>query len=88
MIDQDIIVKFIEKGPGIDPGDIPYIFEPFHRGQNQEHAEGYGLGLAAVKDIVEGYGGRVFVDSKLGKGSVFTVVLPKESKAEEIKRKL
>jgi PAS domain S-box-containing protein len=88
VTDQDVIIKFIDQGPGIDPRDIPYIFEPFHRGQNQKKSEGYGLGLAAVKAIVEGHGGRVFVESKLGKGSIFTVVLPKERKTEEIKRKL
>jgi PAS domain S-box-containing protein len=88
VTDLDVIIKFIDQGPGIDPRDIPYIFEPFHRGQNQKKSEGYGLGLAAVKAIVEGHGGRVFVESKLGKGSIFTVVLPKERKTEEIKRKL
>ena len=84
VTDQDVIIKFIDRGTGIDPRDIPYIFEPFHRGQNQKKSEGYGLGLAAVKAIVEGHGGRVFVESKLGKGSIFTVVLPKDRKAEDL----
>ncbi len=87
VTDQDIIIKFIDQGPGIDPRDLPYIFEPFHRGQNRGKVEGFGLGLAAVKAIVEGHGGRVFVESELGKGSVFTVVLPKDRKPEDGKQK-
>jgi len=80
--DQDIIVKFIDQGTGIDPGDFPYIFDPFHRGKIRGKIEGFGLGLAAVKTIVEGHGGRVRVDSEPGKGSVFTVILPKAWKPE------
>jgi signal transduction histidine kinase len=41
------------------------------------------LGLAVVKAIVDGHGGKIFVESKLGKGSVFTVALPKRRKPEE-----
>jgi two-component system phosphate regulon sensor histidine kinase PhoR len=74
---QEIIIKFIDRGSGIDPGDLPYIFDPFHRGQVGDKIEGFGLGLAAVKAIVEAHGGRVHVESELGKGSIFSLVLPK-----------
>ena len=87
VTDQDIRIKFIDQGPGIDPRDLPYIFDPFHRGQDRGKVEGFGLGLAAVKAIVEGHGGRVFVESELGKGAVFTVVLPKDRKSEDGKQK-
>ncbi len=74
---EDVIVKVKDEGIGIERNELPYIFDSFHRGKGAEKKEGFGLGLAAVKAIVEGHGGRVIVKSELGKGSVFTVVLPK-----------
>ena len=78
--DQEITIKITDQGIGIDPSDLPYIFDIFHRGENAGKNQGHGLGLAGVKAIVEGHGGRVHVESELGKGSVFTVVLPKSEK--------
>ncbi len=80
--DQDILVTVSDQGTGIDPGDMPYIFEAFHRGKVGEKVEGFGLGLASVKTIVEGHGGQVRVESELGQGAVFTVILPKIGKYE------
>lgn len=74
---EDVIVKVKDEGVGIKRSELPYIFDSFHRGKVAEKKEGFGLGLAAVKAIVEGHGGRVIVKSEPGKGSVFTVVLPK-----------
>lgn len=76
--EQNVIVRVIDHGIGINPQDLPYLFDPFHRGQGVDKYEGYGVGLAAVKTIVEGHGGHILVDSKPGRGSVFTVVLPKK----------
>ena len=76
--DEDIIVKVRDEGIGIDPDDLPYIFESFNRGKSAETKEGFGLGLATVKAIVEAHGGSVRVESELGKRSVFEVILPKE----------
>ena len=78
--DQYIMVKIKDRGSGIDSKDLPYIFDPFYQGCGEKRGKGYGLGLAIVKTIVEGHGGRIFVESELGKGSVFTVVLPKVRK--------
>jgi len=75
--DEDIIAKIKDEGTGIDSRDLPYIFDSFFRGMDAEKNEGSGLGLAVVKAIVEGHGGRISAESELGKGSVFTVVLPK-----------
>jgi len=77
------MVKVADRGTGIDSKDLPYIFDPFYQGCGEKRGKGYGLGLAIVKAIVEGHGGRIFVESELGKGSVFTVVLPKARKIEE-----
>ncbi|MBN1843608.1 MAG: PAS domain-containing sensor histidine kinase [Deltaproteobacteria bacterium] len=81
--DQDIMVRVIDEGTGIDPRDIPYIFDSFHRGHKGKR-QGYGLGLAVVKTIVEGHGGRILVKSELDKGSVFSVVLPKDRQRDGI----
>ena len=79
--ENEIAVRVIDRGVGIEPNEIQYIFEPFHRGEDRGRKEGFGLGLAIVKAIVEGHGGHVFVESKLGKGSIFRVVLPKPDKS-------
>jgi signal transduction histidine kinase len=62
-------------GRGIPPGDLDSIFEPgFTTG---EHRGGTGMGLTVVKDIAEThFGGRVEVESQVGKGSLFTLILP------------
>jgi signal transduction histidine kinase len=77
------MVKIKDRGTGIDSKDLPYIFDPFYQGCGEKRGRGYGLGLAIVKAIVEGHGGKIFVESELGKGSVFTVALPKVRKPEE-----
>ncbi|GLI35489.1 hypothetical protein DAMNIGENAA_29220 [Desulforhabdus amnigena] len=74
--EQELVVRIIDEGVGIEPEDLPHIFDLFHRGHAMEKREGFGLGLATVKAIVEGHGGRISVTSELGKGSVFTVFLP------------
>jgi PAS domain S-box-containing protein len=81
--DQYIMVKVKDKGTGIDSKDLPYIFDPFYQGYGEKRGKGYGLGLAVVKAIVDGHGGKVFVESEFGKGSVFTVALPKRREPEK-----
>jgi PAS domain S-box-containing protein len=76
--EKDIVVKVKDGGIGIDPKDLPFIFDTFNRGKGAEKREGFGLGLATVKAIVEAHGGRILVKSELGKGSVFKVILPKK----------
>ena len=80
---EEVIVKVKDEGIGIERDELPYIFDSFHRGKIAEKVEGFGLGLAAVKTIVESHGGRDLVESELGKGSVFTMILPKSKKWEE-----
>jgi signal transduction histidine kinase len=80
--EDEIAVKVTDQGVGINPKDVQYIFEPFNRAQNRGENEGFGLGLAIVKAIVKGHGGHVFVESEPGKGSVFSVVLPKDERSD------
>jgi signal transduction histidine kinase len=67
-----------DRGEGIDPGDLPHIFEPFYRGKSARAAQihGAGLGLSLARDIAEGMGGRLEVSSEPGRGSTFTLDLP------------
>jgi two-component system phosphate regulon sensor histidine kinase PhoR len=85
--EDDVTITIKDEGAGIDNSDLPFIFDSFFRGDGAGEKAGFGLGLAGVKAIVEGHGGRVFVDSEVGKGSVFTVVLPKSGKAKGRRRK-
>jgi signal transduction histidine kinase len=82
-VDRHLVVKVGDEGIGIDPEEIPFIFDLFHRARKGEKREGYGIGLATVKAIVESHGGRVEVDSELGKGSIFTIYLPISKKQDE-----
>jgi len=72
-------VQVIDKGPGIDPVHLPRLTERFYRADNHRSRElgGTGLGLAIVKHIINRHRGRLRVESELGQGSVFTVILPK-----------
>ncbi len=72
-----IILQIIDNGPGIPPADQPYIFDKFYRASNvPSDTPGTGLGLAIVKSIVENHQGRSWVESTVGQGTTFTVVLP------------
>ena len=69
-------------GVGIDTSEIPHIFERFYRGSraNEARGSGSGLGLAIVKSIVDMHGGRIAVESRVGAGTTFTVILPRDPK--------
>ena len=78
-----IIVR--DTGVGIDTSELPQIFERFYRGTlaHEARASGSGLGLAIVKSIVDLHAGRVTVDSRLGSGTTFTVILPRDPRSLE-----
>jgi PAS domain S-box-containing protein len=67
-----------DSGIGIQKEDMKRLFEKFYRGTNREALaqRGTGLGLAIVRSIAERHGGRVWVESELGKGSVFYLLVP------------
>ena len=74
---NELILQISDQGVGIPFEDQPRIFEKFFRAKNALGKEaGSGLGLAIVKTIVQNHHGRIWVESKLGKGTSFFVVLP------------
>jgi two-component system NtrC family sensor kinase len=74
---KQIILQFTDTGIGIPTMDLPYIFDKFYRAGNvSPELTGTGLGLAIVRSVVENHGGRIWVESTVGQGTTFTVVLP------------
>src|SRR5213593_4036007 len=71
---DDVHCEVRDTGGGIDPADLPRIFEPFFT--TKPPGRGTGLGLAVCYGIMQAHGGRIEVDSRQGRGSRFTVVLP------------
>ena len=69
-----------DHGPGIEPDEIPRLFERFYRGGDHmtRQAGGTGLGLSIVQHIVDAHGGSISVDSEVGRGSRFEIILPLE----------
>jgi two-component system NtrC family sensor kinase len=75
---DQVILRVSDSGPGIPAADQPYIFDKFFRASNvPDETGGTGLGLSIVKSIVDSHQGRIWVDSLLGRGTTFTVVLPR-----------
>jgi signal transduction histidine kinase len=76
--DGDIRISVTDRGIGIPKDEQQRIFERFHRVSTGlvHDVRGSGLGLSLVQHIVEAHGGRVTVDSEVGKGSTFTIHLP------------
>ena len=72
------VVSVADTGPGLSEADQQSIFEEFHQadGSSTREKGGTGLGLSIAKSIVEMHGGRIWVESTLGKGSTFWFTLP------------
>ena len=85
---DQVILQVTDQGPGISPADQPHIFDKFYRGSNiSSDIAGSGLGLAIVKTIVENHQGRIWLESTLGKGSSFFIVLPvHEQPVQKVKK--
>ncbi|MBN8469790.1 hybrid sensor histidine kinase/response regulator [Corallococcus exiguus] len=75
---QFVLFSVTDQGIGIPAGDLPFVFERFHRGRNvSRDVSGSGVGLASARRMVELHGGTLAVRSVEGQGSTFTVRLPR-----------
>jgi len=84
-------VMIRDSGEGIPPEDLPRIFERFYRGEQARTRDlsgqrGAGLGLAIARGLVEAHGGTISVESVLGKGTTFTIILTEDYLVERAKR--
>ncbi|WP_425436338.1 sensor histidine kinase [Paenibacillus rigui] len=75
---SSLVMKVQDNGSGIDPDDLPYIFDRFYKkDKSRNSAEGgSGLGLAIAKEIVEFHGGRIWAESRLHQGACISFALP------------
>jgi two-component system phosphate regulon sensor histidine kinase PhoR len=82
---DSVVIEVWDNGPGIAPRDQKRVFDKFYRGKDplQRSIEGTGLGLAMVKHIVAGHGGRVSVSSEVGHGARFRIEIPAALPAQE-----
>ncbi len=71
-----------DTGPGIPPRLLPHIFERFYRGEVSRSGPGAGLGLSIAKELVAAQDGALTVESRLGRGSTFTLTLPLAPQSE------
>jgi two-component system NtrC family sensor kinase len=74
----ELLLQVQDNGIGIAPADQPYIFDKFYQAKDKRSRDvsGVGLGLAIAKSAVEKHGGRIWVESELGRGTTFYVALP------------
>lgn len=74
-----VVISFADHGCGIAPEDLEHIFDPFYT--TKKGGSGYGLGLAVSYGIIAAHGGEITVSSEAGRGSVFTITLPRQAVA-------
>ena len=81
---QSAVIQITDTGAGIQPQDLPKIWDRLYRGDKSRSQRGLGLGLSLVKAIILAHKGRVEVSSAPGEGSVFTVYIPANPKTDNI----
>ncbi len=76
LSDHEIAVDVRDTGVGISAEDLPRIFDRFYRADQARSVRGFGLGLTIARKIAERHGGRIEVESELGRGSCFRLIFP------------
>lgn len=82
--ESEVAIEVADTGAGIHPLDQEAIFERFHRGDDRRGGEGFGLGLAIVRQAVHALGGEVELESAPGRGTTVRVVLPRAAGVREL----
>ncbi len=82
VVDREIVVRITDTGCGVAPENLEKLFNPFFT--TKPVGQGTGLGLSISFGIVRKHGGRIEVESEVGRGTTFSVYLPlEEARAEE-----
>jgi len=79
----EMMIYVQDTGVGIPEEALPHLFQKFYRVREHESkSSGTGLGLSISKQIVQGHSGRIEVKSKVGVGTVFTIILPRPTRPQ------
>jgi len=81
--DEHVAISIQDSGPGIDPAEMPHVFERFYRGSEARDKPGLGLGLPIARALAEAQGGTLTVQSRVGQGTVVTLTLPQMTVGQE-----
>jgi PAS domain S-box-containing protein len=76
QVEDQAVIEITDTGTGIEAKELPRIFERFYRADTSGSTRGFGLGLPMAKAIVEHHRGRIEVESEVGQGSTFRILLP------------
>jgi two-component system sensor histidine kinase MprB len=79
---RDGTVTVRDRGPGIDPSDLPYVFDRFYRAPEARSMPGSGLGLAVVKQVAEGHGGEIVAEIAEEGGTRMRLTFPEPGKSK------
>jgi signal transduction histidine kinase len=79
QIDDNILISFIDHGPGIPKESLPLLFERFYRVRGEKTVTGTGLGLYICKQIILAHRGKIWAESTPGEGTTFFIELPVNS---------
>src|SRR6266540_1670818 len=79
QVDDNILISFIDHGPGIPKESLPLIFERFYRVRGEKTVTGTGLGLYICKQIIQAHRGKIWAESTPGQGTTFFIELPVDS---------
>ena len=79
QVDQDAVISFMDRGPGIPTESLALIFERFYRVRSEKTATGTGLGLYICRQIIQAHRGKIWAESTPGMGTTFFIQLPIDS---------
>jgi hypothetical protein len=79
VAENEVRIHVRDDGPGLKPEERRHVFDPFYSAR--QAGRGLGLGLSKAWRIITGHGGRIEVESELGRGTTFTIVLSPADKA-------
>ena len=86
FVDDRVALSVRDRGPGIDPGDVPHLFEPFYRGKDVDVIPGTGLGLAIAQNAATLLSGEIRIEPAEGGGTKASLILPRQAQQEQLEQ--